>query len=156
MLGRENITVRLKITSSTLTAADIEARLGMKPDESWKLGDKTGVFGAIEKAHCYALVSTPMPTASLDEHVQSILRRAAPVAAKIGEFAAQAKIQMICTIQRKTLPPISLGRDDVRWLGVMGAQLDVEVTLMPDPAREALRGGGAAGDPAKKPPTTGF
>lgn len=156
MLGRESISVRLKITSATLTAADIEARLGMKPDESWKLGDKTGVFGAIEKAHCYALVSTPMPTASLAEHFSSMIKRVAPVATKIGEFAAQAKIQMICAIQRKTLPPISFGRDDVRWLGVMGAQLDVEVTLMPDPARDALRGGGASADPAKKPPTTGF
>jgi len=154
VIGRENISVRLKITSATLTAADIEARLAVKPDESWKLGDRTGVFGTIEKAHGYALISTPPPTASLEEHVQSMIKRLAPVAAKIGEFAATAKIQMICTIQRKSIPPIIFGRDDLRWFGVMGAQLDVEVSLVADPARDALRAGSV--DPAKKPPTTSF
>lgn len=160
MIGRENINVRLKITSATLTAADIEASLGIKADESWKLGDRTGVFGAIEKAHCYTLISTAQPTGTLEEHVQSMIKRVAPVATKIGEFAKSAKIQIICTIQRKVLPPIVFGRDDLRWFGAMGAQLDVEVTLMADPARDALRAGGSGGapatDPAKKPPTTGY
>ncbi len=153
MIARENISVQLRITSATLTPAEIEARLGIKPDEAWKIGDRTGVFGAIEKANCYTLISTPPPTASLEEHVQSVIRRAAPIAAKIGEFAAVATIKMICTVQRKSLPPIILGRDDLRWLGVMGAQLDVEVSLVPDKERDALRAGTV--DHAKKPPTTG-
>ena len=137
-----------------------EAGLGVKAHESWKLGDRTGVFGAIEKAHCYTLISTPMPSASLEEHFSSMIKRTAPVAAKIGEFAKSAKVQMVCRIERKSIPPIIFARDDVRWLGVMGAQLEVEVALMADPARDALRAGGAGGapaaDPAKKPPTTGF
>lgn len=156
MLGRESITVRLKITSATLTPTDIEARLGVKPDESWKLGDRTGVFGAVEKAHCFTLVSTLLPTASLEEHFAAMIKRLTPLASKIGEFAAQAKIQMICTIQRKTLPRISFGRDDIRWLGVMGAQLDVEVSLLADPARDAALHGRAGPDESSKPTATDF
>lgn len=154
MIVRENVSVQLKITSATLTPTEIEKRLGIKPDESWKTGDRTGVFGAIEKANCYTLISTPIPTASLEDHVQSILRRVAPVATKIGEFASQATIKLVCAVQRKSIPPIILGRDDIRWLGVMGAQLDVEVTVVPDKEREALRNAPPAS--AQKPPTTGF
>lgn len=156
MLGRENIGVRLKITSTTLTPQDVEARLGVAPDESWKMGDKTGVFGAIEKQHCYTLISTGMPSASLEEHFGSMIKRVAPLAAKIGEFAGAATIRMICTVQRKSIPPIVFGRDDVRWLGVMGAQLDVEVTQMADPARDAARAPAPAAPPTQKPPTGGF
>lgn len=146
MIGRESVGVRLRITSSTVTAADIEAKLGIKPDESTKIGDKLGVFGAIEKTHSYTLISSAPPSAQLEEHIQFMIRRLAPVAAKIGELAGAATIRFICVVQRKTVPPIGLGRDEVRWLGVMGAQLDVEVTVLADPEREALR--------AKKLPTT--
>ena len=140
MIGRENIVVRFRITSATLTAQEIETRLGVKPEESTKIGDRLGVFGAVEKTHSFTFVSTPPPSATLDEHIQSMIKRLAPLAAKIGEFGDAATGKMVCTIQRKAIPPIRFGRDDLRWLGVMGAQLEVEVGVIPDAEREALRG----------------
>lgn len=154
MIARESVSVLLKITSATLTPQDIEARLGVKPDEAWKIGDRTGVFGAVEKVNGYMLVSALLPTAALEEHVQSMLRRVAPVAAKIGEFASSATIKMICTVQRKSIPPLGFSRDDLRRLSAMGAQLDIEVSVIADPARAAPRAG--APDPNQTPPTTSF
>jgi len=137
MALRESTSAQLKITSATLTAKDIEARLGVKPDESWKIGDRTGIFGAVQKANGFVLVSAMPLTASIEAHVSSLLKRVAPVAAKIGEIAPQATIKMTCTLQRKVLPPICFERDDLRWLGVMGAQLEIEMGLVADAAREA-------------------
>jgi len=146
MAMRENTILRLKITSATLTPQDIEAKLGVKPDESWKIGDRTGVFGAVEKTHCYALISSQLPSASFEDHLRSLMQRLSPLAQKIGEMAAQATIKFICTLQRKTIPSIVFGRDDLRWLGVMGAQLDVEMSLIVERPSE----------PAKKPGTPGI
>lgn len=129
-MQRESTIVRLRITSATLTAVDIEAKLGIKPDESWKIGDRTGTFGAILKDHGYALDSTAMMTTRLEDHFRSILKRISPVAQKIGEISASAKVELVCSIIAKHIPPVSFQRDDLRWLASMGAQLEVEISIL--------------------------
>lgn len=143
MPQRETTVVRLKITSQTLTAEQVEAALGIKPDESWKLGDRTGAFGAILKDHGYVLDSTAMMTTNVAEHFRSMLKRIAPVAQKIGELSTQSKVQMVCEIICRNVPPVAFTRDDVRWLAAIGAQLDVEISLLqerPQPAAEKKPG----------------
>jgi hypothetical protein len=129
-MQRETTSVRLRITSPTLTAAAIEVKLGIKPDESWKIGDRTGAFGAILKDHGYALDATALYTARLDDHMRALIKRIAPVAQKIGEISAQAKVELVCALFCKTPPPILFSRDDLRWLAALGASLDVSVTLL--------------------------
>jgi hypothetical protein len=129
-MQRESTVVRLRITSATMTAADIEAKLGIKPDEAWKIGDRTGTFGAILKDHGYALDSTAMMTTRLEDHFRSMLKRIAPVAQKIGEISASAKVEIVCSIISKIIPPVSFQRDDIRWLAAMGAQLEVEISML--------------------------
>jgi hypothetical protein len=131
-MQRETTVVRLRITSATLTAAEIEAKLGIKPDESWKIGDRTGTFGAILKDHGYALDSTAMMTTRLEDHFRSMLKRIAPVAQKIGEISAQAKVEIVCSIISKIIPPVSFQKDDLRWMAAMGAQLEVEISMLVD------------------------
>ena len=131
-MQRETTVVRLRITSATLTAAEVEAKLGIKPDESWKIGDHTGAFGAVLKDHGYALDSTAMMTTKLEDHFRSMLKRIAPVAQKIGEISAQAKVEIVCSIITKIIPPVSFQKDDLRWLASMGAQLEVEISMLVD------------------------
>lgn len=131
-MQRETTVVRLRITSATLTAAEIEAKLGIKPDESWKIGDRTGTFGAILKDHGYQLDSTAMLTTKLEDHFRSMLKRIAPVAQKIGEISAQAKVEIVCSCISKIIPPVSFQRDDLRWMAAMGAQLEVEISMLVD------------------------
>lgn len=136
-MQRETTNVRLRITSATLTAADIEAKLGLKPDESWKIGDRTGTFGAILKDHGYALDAVSPYSLKLADHMRAMIKRIAPVAAKIGEISAQAKVEMVCTMFCKSPPPMVFERDDLRWLAAIGASLDIEVAQLIERAQPA-------------------
>ncbi len=139
-MQRETTVVRLRITSATVTAAEIEAKLGMKPDEAWKIGDRTGTFGAILKDHGYQLDSTAMMTTKLADHFRSLLKRIAPVAQKIGELSASAKVEIVCSVISRNIPPVSFQRDDLHCLAAMGASLEVELSKLVE--RAAQSGGG--------------
>ena len=143
MITREQTAVRFKISSKTLSAADVQARTGLAPDESWKIGDARGAFGAVEKMHGFVLESKARMQESLDDHIKAMLKRLAPHAQKIGALANEAVIEMSCMVHRKVAPALKFERDDLRWLGVMGARLDIDIYILTEPAK-----------PASPPPTT--
>jgi hypothetical protein len=146
MISREQTAVRFNIFSATLSAAEIQARTGLAPDESWKIGDARGAFGAVEKMHGFVLESKARMQDSLDEHIKAMLKRVAPHAQKIGTLANEARIELSCQIHRKVAPALKFERDDLRWLGVMGARLDIDVYILneppkPPPAQAGLTSG---------------
>lgn len=145
IVNREQTVVRFNIFSSTLTAKDVEARTGLAPDESWKIGDARGAFGAVEKQHGFVLESKCRPTESLNDHLQTMLKRLAPYAQKIGALTNECKIEMSCQIHRKLAPALKFERDDIRWLGVMGARLDVDVHIIADQHQPKPASPGGAG-----------
>lgn len=158
-ITREQTTVRFRITSATLTAADIQTRTGLAPDETWKMGDVRGSFGNAEKKHGFVLESKVQIQSSLDEHVKAMLKRLAPSAQKIGTLTNEAVIEFICIVHRKAAPMLHFERDDLRWLGVMGAKLDVDIFILNEPQKPAGGSGmfgGATPAPggATPPPTT--
>lgn len=150
MAQRESISVILRITSPTLSPKEIEARLGIKPDESWNLGDRVGTFKAVQKMHGYELHSTVFMTAPLVEHFRGMIKRIAPVAQKIGEISAQGVVEMICVLHLKALPPMTFDRDDIRWIAALGARLDFDIMLIADRQEPKKPAPGAPG----APPTT--
>lgn len=154
---REQTSIRFKITSPTMSAADVQARTGLVPDETWKVGDARGHFGNIEKQHGFVLDSKAPITSSLDDHVKAMLKRLAPYAQKIGALGGDAKIEFSCIVQRKQAPALRFERDDLRWLGVMGARLDVDVILISDAySKTAPKAGGTGGEtPAPGAPAPG-
>ena len=145
MITREQTAVRFKISSATLTAADIQARTGLTPDESWKIGDARGAFGAVEKRHGFVLESKARMQESLDDHIKAMLKRLAPHAQKIGALVNEAVIELSCMVHRKVAPALKFERDDLRWLGVMGARLDIDIYILSEPAKPASTG--APGQP---------
>src|SRR6185312_472969 len=152
-ITREQTVVSFNIFSDKLTAKDIEARTGLVPDDFWKIGDVRGAFGAKEKQHGFILNSKTRVTESLDDHLKEMLKRLAPYAQKIGALAAECRIEMSCQIHRKIGPRLKFERDDLRWLGVMGARLDVDVHILSEPPKPASPG--AAGGSAGSGGTTG-
>lgn len=146
MALREQTAVTFRILSATLSAADIAARTGLTADETWKLGDARGRFGNVEKKHGFVLESKTLFSASLDDHIKAMLKRLAPAAQKIGALVNEASIEFVCTVHRKQAPMLRFERDDLRWLGVMGARLDVDIFVLNDPAARA---------PAAAPKTEG-
>jgi hypothetical protein len=160
MAMREQTSVRFKISSLTLSAKDIAARTGLTPDESWKIGDARGAFGNVEKRHGFVLESKAMMQATLDDHIKAMLKRLAPHAQNIGAIAAETTIEFVCIVHRNVAPMLHFERDDIRWLGVMGAKLDVDIFIIDEaktkakyssPAAPAT--GGGTGETA--PPAAG-
>jgi hypothetical protein len=143
---KEQTSVRFKITSVTLTAQDIAARTGLVADETWKIGTARGRFAQIEKAHGFVMESKSMPNASLDEHIKAMLKRIAPHAQHIGALINDARVEFACIVHRKAAPMLKFERDDLRWLGVMGAQLAVDIFILND-ARNEFKSGSTAGSP---------
>ena len=127
---REQTSVRFRITSAKLSAKDIQTRIGIEPDETWKVGDVRGQFGNAEKKHGFVLESKSATHQALDEQVKAMLKRLTPNAQKIGALAGEAVIEFICIVHLKAAPMLRFERDDLRWLGVMGARLDVDIFIL--------------------------
>lgn len=143
-MAREQTTVGFKISSATLTAEDLAARLNLKPDRSWKAGTPRGAFGAIEKMHGFELESKLGPQTALEEHVKEMLKRLSACAQKIGELGAQVSVEFACSVSRKRGPHLVFGREELHFLAAMGAHLDLDIQIVSD--------GPAAGPAAGKAP----
>jgi len=137
MPPREQTSVTFRIQSASLPAADVAARTGLTADETWKAGDPRGRFGNIEKRHGFVMESKALFSASLDDHIKAMLKRLAPSAQKIGALVNECSIEFVCTVHRKQAPMLRFERDDLRWLGVMGARLDVDIFILNDPGARA-------------------
>ncbi len=144
MPPKEQTAVRFKISSASLSPQDLEARLGLTPDDSWKAGTARGAFGAVEKLHGFVLDSALPVTQALDAHVKAMLKRLSPYAQKIGALGADALVEFVCTVHRERGPRLKFERDDLRWLGVMGARLDVDVFIVAEPPKPGAKPGGGA------------
>ncbi|MDE2490268.1 MAG: DUF4279 domain-containing protein [Elusimicrobia bacterium] len=150
MAQREQTSVVFKISSASLSARELETRLGLKPDLSWKAGEARGAFGAVEKLHGFVLESDRPAQNELGDHLKAMLKRLAPHAQKIGALAKDATIEMTCQVHRKSGPRLRFDRDDLRWLGVMGARLDVDVFILVDKPAPAAAPKPPAPDDGKK------
>jgi hypothetical protein len=148
---REQTDVRLRILSQTMTPQDIAACIGLKPDESWKIGDRLGAFGAAAREHGFVIESGALASSPFQDYMTALIRKIAPAAQKIGTLGDRCAIEVVCTLHRKAAPLLTFERDDLRWIGVMGARLRIDTFVVCDPARAGARaasggtGGAAAG-----------
>jgi hypothetical protein len=143
MAVRESTHVTFTIESPKMTAAQIEQAVGLKPDASWLAGAARGAFGAIAKNHGFVLESTVSPNLSVEQHVKDMIKRLSPYAQKLGALGPELDIEFVISLHRKVGPVVDLGRDDLRWLGVIGARIRIDIQIVTD----APKAGGAA--PAK-------
>jgi hypothetical protein len=129
---RESTEVRLVVTSPTVTAADLQARLGLKPDDSWKQGEERGTFKNKEKFHGF-VVESGHPLLGFEDQLRELIKRMAASAVTLGQLAAQVKAQVQCRLMRKQIPQIDIPRDELRWLAAMGASLEIDIQVEPPP-----------------------
>jgi hypothetical protein len=148
---REQTDVRLKITSQTMPPQDIEARIGLKPNESWKIGDRLGAFGAAAREHGFVIESGALASSPFQDYMTALIRKVAPAAQKIGALGDQCLVEVVCTLHRKAAPLLTFERDDLRWIGVMGAKLRLDTFVISDAPRGGARapsgGAGSEGPP---------
>lgn len=142
MAVRESTHVQFSIESVKLTAQEIEQRVGLKPDSTWVMGAPRGAFGAKAKSHGYMLESALAPNLSYEEHVKEMIKRLSPYAQKMGALAADVEAEFVVILHRRAGPAVDLSRDQLRWLGVIGAKLRFDIQIVSDEPR-----GGAAAKP---------
>ncbi|MCX5795968.1 MAG: DUF4279 domain-containing protein [Elusimicrobia bacterium] len=145
---RQDTDVRLKISSLTMTPQDIEASIGLQPDEFWRIGDHLGAFGAPARQHGFVIESGAQASLPFQEYITALIGKVAPAAQKIGSLALSDKciVEFICTLHRKTAPLLTFQRDDLRWIAVMGAVLRID-TFVESAARAAARAPSGSGEP---------
>ena len=144
----EQTEVRFRITSTTMTPQDIEARVGLKPDAAWKIGDRLGAFGAAARDNGFVIEAGVQPSLPFSEFMTTLIRRLAPAAQKIGQLGPECAVEIVCTLHRKAGPLLTFERDDVRWIGVMGARLRIDTFIISDAPRGGAKpaaGGSDAG-----------
>lgn len=148
---RESTDVRIVIESPTVTAADLQTRLNLKPDDSWKAGEERGTFKNKEKFHGF-VVESGHPLLPFDEQLKALIKRLSACAVTLGQLAPHLKAQVQCRLVRKQVPLIDIPRDELRWLAAMGAALEIDITLEAAPPAPA----GKPGDKDEKKPGSGF
>lgn len=152
MAQRESTNITFTIESARLTAQEIEQRVGLKPDVSWLSGAERGAFGARAKAHGFVLESTNSPTEPFDNHLKGMIARLSPFAQKIGALGNDLDIEFVCSLHRRTAPAVEISRDNLRWLGVMGARLKLDIQIVGDqPKGAAAAPPGPQGFDQRKP-----
>ena len=149
---REQTDVRLKITSLTITPQDIESRIGLKPDESWRIGDRLGTFGAVARDHGFMIEAGALVSAPFQDYMTGLIRKIAPAAQKIGQLGDQCAIEVVCTLHRKVAPLLTFERDDLRWIGVLGARVRIDTFIISEGARAGARPASGAGGAAETGP----
>jgi hypothetical protein len=144
---RESTEVRLVVTSPTVTAADLQTRLNLKPDDSWKLGEERGTFKNKEKFHGF-VVESGHPLLGFEDQLRELIKRMAASAVTLGQLAQHVKAQVQCRLLRKQIPQIDIPRDELRWLAAMGASLEIDIQVEAPPPAQA----GKPGDKDEKKP----
>ena len=144
---REQTDIRLIITSPTMTSQDIEASIGLKPNESWKIGDRLGAFGASAREHGFVIESGVLPSASFQSYLAGLIGKIEPAAQKIGALGDRCAIEVVCELHRKAAPLLTFEREEMRLFGVIGAGLRIDTFIIAERARVEVK---ASSDDAEK------
>ena len=121
--------VRLKIISNRQTPEQITDTVGLTCDKSWRIGDKRGKTIIVEKNNGWVLNSSLPKSASLEAHVENLLERLSPCAAKIQMFAEHDDVEFSCVIYAATPPALNFSKVVVQNISLLGASLDVDLYL---------------------------
>ena len=147
---REMNDVRLRITSLTLTAQQIEARIGCKPNEGWNIGDRRGTFGAPARENGVIFESGAPISAVFADYLTYLMRKLSPYSPKIGGLAAECTIEVVYTLHRKVAPMLAYSREEIYWFATIGARLCIDTFLISDAPRVGARAPSAGGAEAPK------
>ena len=143
---QEQNEVHLKITSTTMSPQDLETSIGIKASDSWRLGDRQGVFGASAR-ESGVLIDSGLPGFSSWENcLSALLRKIEPQAVKIGALAGKCQIDVVCTLRQKAYPVLHFEAADLRLLGAVGARLNVDCFVLSDAGTRASAGAKRSGE----------
>jgi hypothetical protein len=128
----DRIFVRLRILSAVNTPEEITRLIGLESERSWHVGDKRGKTQIVEPSNGWLITSGIGETASLEEHVQALSDRIAPVSARIAALAEDATIEVSCAIYAEHPPALSFAASCLQRLADIKAGLDIDLYITGD------------------------
>lgn len=132
----QKVFVRFGISSKSLTAKQIKAKIGFSFDESWKKGDSrvNKLPYLINKDHGVWVNSTLSTTASLEAHIQNLLKRLnkfTPRIAKCLNGECEGSFECIVYTASQDSPILYFNRSVVKAVAALGAEFGIDYYALP-------------------------
>jgi hypothetical protein len=122
--------VCLKIFSEKMTSDEITAAVGVHCDRSWKIGDIRGKTIIKEKNHGWVVESGLSKEATLEEHIEALMRRLEPFINKIQQLSGQNDVCFSCVIYSEYNPPLFFEKAVIKWISALGACMDLDTYVL--------------------------
>ena len=132
----------LRISSETLTPAQITSLVGLEADESWTKGERRITYESYkgppiyEKVNLWRVQSTLAREEPIEAHVSDLIDRIAPFAQEIRALADENEVTFTCVIYADSEddynPEVYLPSSAIDFLSTLRANFWVDFYLLPD------------------------
>ncbi len=123
----EKIVVRVVVSSDTMSAEEIEARIGLSADRLWRKGEPRLKTIIREKNSGWTIVNEFPIGTEIEEAINVVLRRLNPVGERLRTMGDEIVKELSVIIYCSQLPPMALSPTIVKTLGAHGLGLDFDL-----------------------------
>ena len=127
-MGNE-IFVTLTIVSLKHSPEEIDAFVGVKCDNSWRIGDYRAKTIIKEKDNGWVVNSGLDKNASIDNHFEELLRKLSPLSEMIKLLSEENYVEVSCAVYADEIPSLHFEKDVIHRICKLGANLDVDLYL---------------------------
>jgi hypothetical protein len=121
--------VRLKITGTNRPPEQISKAIGLTCDRSWRIGDKRENTVIVEKTNGWVLNSGLPKTASLEAHIEDLLKRLLAHADKLRLLSEDECTELSCVVYAASPPALNFDKTVIQRLSDLGVSLDIDLYL---------------------------
>lgn len=126
-----SIKCHFEVIGHDFEPAMLTRALGVAPTETWRIGDRTRLSGRPYKYDGWSMSSEEVESLDLQEVALPILKQLLPAAGILVEYCSRLHLEAILScavyVEDDQMPAISLDRETVRMLNILGASLDIDV-----------------------------
>lgn len=126
--------VRLKVRSTDLKPDQIAAAIGLQCDRSWCKGELREHTRIEEPDNGWVLGSGLPVSATLEEHLESLLSVLARHADSIRSLSVACCVELSCVVYSQRPPALYFDPLVVKRIANLGASLDIDLYCIQQPA----------------------
>ena len=127
--SRHKIEARLTVLSDSLSASELQAMIGLTPDEAWHSGDPIGRSGrAFQRFSGWSIGEGPSEEPA-ESHISALLDRVATRKQQIASAAGDPRVQSVALwvwSQGRTFG-LELSPSRLRDIAALGATLKIDI-----------------------------
>jgi hypothetical protein len=123
----------IALLSNSMTPDYIDSIIGMKCDESHRIGDLRKPTIIKEKENAWIIKSRLARNMSLQDHITDLIFRVSPIKEKISYLATQHDIKtyFVCVIFTSQRPSLFFTPEQLETIYKIKAQLDIDLYFIP-------------------------